>query len=106
MLRSFNYALYQALANATAERPDALSSLEAPARDWERAARQAFLNAYRDGTRESALYGSWEDMRTLIDFFEVDKAFYELAYEADNRPNWVRVPLAGLRDVLDRTGRD
>ena len=106
MLRSFNYAVYQALADATAERPDALSSLAAPARDWERVARQAFLDAYRDGTRGSVLYGSWEDMRTFIDFFEIEKAFYELAYEADNRPNWVRIPLAGLRDLWERAGRD
>jgi maltose alpha-D-glucosyltransferase/alpha-amylase len=106
MLRSFNYARYQALAHATVERPDALASLEAPARDWERATRQAFLEAYRDSTRGSPLYGSWDDMRQLIDLFEVDKAFYELAYEVDNRPDWVRIPLAGLKEVLEGAGRD
>ena len=70
-----------------------------PAREWERATRQAFLQAYRDGTQGSPLYGSWDDMRQLIDLFEVDKAFYELGYEVDNRPDWVRVPLAGLKDL-------
>lgn len=106
MLRSFNYARYQALAHATVERPDALSSLEAPVRDWERATRQVFLQSYRDGTRGSPLYGSWDDMRRLIDLFELDRAFYELAYEVDNRPEWVRLPLAGLNDVWESAGRD
>ena len=106
MLRSFNYARYQALAHATVERPDALASLEAPARDWERATRQAFLQAYRDSTQGSQLYGSWDDMRQVIDLFEVDKAFYEVGYEVDNRPDWVRIPLAGLRDVWESAGRD
>ena len=106
MLRSFNYARYQALAHATVERPDALASLEVPAREWERATRQAFLQAYRDGTQGSPLYGSWDDMRQLIDLFEVDKAFYEVGYEVDNRPDWVRIPLAGLEDVWKSARRD
>ena len=106
MLRSFNYARYQALAHATVERPDALASLEVPAREWERATRQAFLHAYRDNTQGSPLYGSWDDMRQLIDLFEVDKAFYEVGYEVDNRPDWVRIPLAGLEDVWESARRD
>src|SRR5438552_10376869 len=106
MLRSFNYARYQALAHATVERPDALASLEVPAREWEHATRQAFLHAYRDNTQGSPLYGSWDDMRQLIDLFEVDKAFYEVGYEVDNRPDWVRIPLAGLEDVWKSARRD
>jgi maltose alpha-D-glucosyltransferase/alpha-amylase len=34
--------------------------------------------------------------------FLLEKAFHELAYEVDNRPDWVRVPLAGLLDLLNR----
>ena len=32
--------------------------------------------------------------------FEVDKALYELAYEAAYRPDWVPIPLAALRRLL------
>jgi maltokinase len=32
--------------------------------------------------------------------FEIDKACYELAYELDNRPDWVAIPLAGLSRLL------
>jgi maltose alpha-D-glucosyltransferase/alpha-amylase len=102
MLRSFNYAMHQATSHATLERPDALASLQAPARAWEAVARKAFLDAYRNTASRAALFTSWDEMRGLLDLFLLEKAFHELAYEVDNRPDWVRVPLAGLLDLLDR----
>jgi maltose alpha-D-glucosyltransferase/alpha-amylase len=102
MVRSFNYALHQALAHATAERPDALESLQAPARAWEAAAKTAFLDAYRETAQQAGLFASWPEVQGLLDLFLLEKAFYELAYEVDNRPDWVRVPLAGLLDLLHR----
>jgi maltose alpha-D-glucosyltransferase / alpha-amylase len=102
MLRSFNYALHQAISHATVERPDALESLQAPARAWEVVAKAAFLDAYRDTASRAGLFASWDEMRGLLDLFLLEKAFHELAYEVDNRPDWVRVPLAGLLDLLNR----
>jgi maltose alpha-D-glucosyltransferase/alpha-amylase len=102
MLRSFNYAMHQATLHATVERPDALASLQAPARAWEAVARKAFLDAYRNTASRAALFTSWDEMRGLLELFLLEKAFHELAYEVDNRPDWVRVPLAGLLDLLDR----
>jgi maltose alpha-D-glucosyltransferase/alpha-amylase len=102
MLRSLNYALHQAIAHATLERPDALASLQAPARAWEAVARTAFLDAYRETASRAGLFTSWAEMRGLLDLFLLEKAFHELAYEVDNRPDWVRVPLAGLLDLLNR----
>ena len=102
MLRSFNYALHQAIAHATVERPDALASLQAPARAWEAVTRTAFLDAYRETASRAGLFTSWDEMRGLLDLFLLEKAFHELAYEVDNRPDWVRVPLAGLLDLLKR----
>jgi maltose alpha-D-glucosyltransferase/alpha-amylase len=34
--------------------------------------------------------------RALLDLFLIEKAAYEIGYEAANRPMWLRVPLAGL----------
>jgi maltose alpha-D-glucosyltransferase/alpha-amylase len=32
----------------------------------------------------------------------LQKAFYELRYELNNRPDWVRIPLAGIRALAQR----
>jgi maltose alpha-D-glucosyltransferase/alpha-amylase len=102
MLRSFNYAMHQSIAHATVERPDALQSLQAPARAWEAVAKTAFLEAYRDTALSKGLFVSWDEIRGLLELFLLEKAFHELSYEVDNRPDWVRVPLAGLLDLLSR----
>jgi predicted trehalose synthase len=33
---------------------------------------------------------------SLLDAFELEKACYEVHYEANNRPGWVWLPLAAL----------
>jgi maltose alpha-D-glucosyltransferase/alpha-amylase len=100
MLRSFNYARYQALAHAIVERPDALASLATPAEAWEEVTCATFLNSYRDTAQRHGLFEAWEQMRGLIDLFTLEKVLYELAYEVEHRPDWLRVPLAGIRDLL------
>ncbi len=66
---------------------------------WEHAAADAFLGAYRAATSDAAfLPASREAFDVLLDAFVLDKTLYELAYELNNRPNWVHLPLAALLD--------
>jgi maltose alpha-D-glucosyltransferase / alpha-amylase len=58
----------------------------------------AFLRAYRDATRIRANAAG----RALLDLFLIEKAAYEIAYEAANRPSWIGVPLAGLARLAGR----
>ena len=37
-----------------------------------------------------------EAFEQLLEVFVLDKALYELVYELNNRPAWVRIPLAGI----------
>jgi maltose alpha-D-glucosyltransferase/alpha-amylase len=37
---------------------------------------------------------------TWIDFFELEKALYEVEYETNHRPDWVHVPLRGLVRII------
>ena len=106
MLRSFSYARFGALKNAIGERPDALASLAAPAENWEKVARDAFLEGYRDAAHERGLLPTWREATGLINLFMLDKAFYELGYEMDHRPDWVRIPLAGIRELLPGAGNE
>ena len=43
---------------------------------------------------------NFEEMESLISLFVMEKALYEVRYELDNRPDWVRVPLAALLRIL------
>ena len=61
---------------------------------------RAFLQAYEENTRGSGLYADWKEARRLLDLFMLEKAFYELRYELDNRPTWVRIPLHGILELV------
>jgi maltokinase len=39
----------------------------------------------------------------VLALLELEKALYELRYELDNRPDWVHLPLEGLRRIVDHT---
>ena len=36
------------------------------------------------------------DFRKLLDVFLLDKALYEILYEMNSRPGWVRIPMLGI----------
>ena len=41
-----------------------------------------------------------EHVRQLIALFETEKAFYELAYELNNRPAWAWIPMRGISKLF------
>ena len=51
---------------------------------------------------ECALASPLAEMDGLLELFMLEKVLYELRYEVENRPEWVRIPLAGLHEVLER----
>lgn len=97
MLRSFDYARAGALRHATRS-PDEETALAAPAQEWARRTREAFLRSYRDTVAGSALAVS-DQALSLLSLLELHKALYELRYELDNRPDWVQIPLAGVLNL-------
>ena len=42
--------------------------------------------------RRAGRFGRGTRRSELLELFLLEKALYELAYELDNRPDWVRVP--------------
>jgi len=107
MLRSFAYAAAVGAmqAAAAADAPDA-AQVQRRAERWEGETRDAFLAAYLASASPSAgghfLPDSPAAVQRLLTLFELEKVFYELAYELNNRPSWVWVPLIGIARVLQQ----
>jgi trehalose synthase-fused probable maltokinase len=91
MLRSFAYA-------ATAS--ELLHDAPAPA-GWEAEVRAAYLDGYLQEADQSLLPPGRAAVERLLEVFELEKAVYELRYELNNRPDWVKIPVAGIARLLE-----
>jgi maltose alpha-D-glucosyltransferase/alpha-amylase len=102
LLRSFDYAV--AVASGRAEGPAHTSPGQATVLDqFADDASQAFLAAYRAGHAESARQWVTEaNEPALLDLFLLEKAAYEICYEAASRPSWVGIPVHGLARITSR----
>ena len=106
MLRSFSYAAATLAGEARRRGHGAMdsSTVEIRAGRWERDARSRFLEAYFSGARPSFLPKKPENARLLLSLFEIEKVFYELSYELNNRPDWVAIPLRGIARLTTVSG--
>ena len=68
---------------------------------WEDRMRDAFLSGYFRAVDAALLPPGEANSRTLLTVFELEKAVYELRYELNNRPDWVRIPVAGIARLLE-----
>jgi maltose alpha-D-glucosyltransferase/alpha-amylase len=74
------------------------------------ALRDQLVAQFRQRAAKAFLRGYWQTgahkdgpaTRSLLDLFLIEKAAYEISYEAANRPTWIGVPLAGLTRLLTR----
>ncbi|WP_114907107.1 1,4-alpha-glucan branching protein GlgB [Ornithinimicrobium murale] len=84
MLRSFDYAAGSLAQDHSVDRSR-----------WSRATREAFLAGYAEasGTDLSA-------SAAVLAALELDKALYEVVYETRNRPGWVAIPVAAVRELV------
>ncbi len=108
MLRSFQYAAWVKLFEESAAgttSPEALAALERWALYWERWVSATFLRAYlRRAEGAPFLPPGWEERELLLGSYLLEKAVYELGYELNNRPDWLRIPLQGIRQILGEDG--
>lgn len=101
MIRSYHYAAYAGLFSWTHDRPDDFPRLEPWAGGWYRVIAAAFLHEYlRTAGEARFLPQDHHELARLLEAFLLEKAFYELSYELGNRPDWVRIPLHGVLDLL------
>ena len=106
MLRSFHYAAYAALllGKVSGVRPEDFASLEPWARFWYLWVSVTFLKAYLTVAAQASFLPSIrEELQMLLEAHLLEKAVYELGYELNNRPDWVKIPLQGILQLLDTT---
>jgi maltose alpha-D-glucosyltransferase/alpha-amylase len=97
MVRSFSYAAFVALTQYTSRRPEDFAQLESWARLWETSVSSEFLRAYREAIGDSLIVPTEDEaFNSLLHIYILDKALYELVYELNNRPTWIRIPLHGI----------
>ena len=104
MLRSFHYAAYFALQTQEQRgliHPEDKEYMEGWADYWRTGVSAAFLKAYFEVANEADfLPKSKEETRILIDAYLLEKAVYELCYELNNRPEWIKIPLRGILELV------
>jgi maltose alpha-D-glucosyltransferase/alpha-amylase len=104
MIRSFHYAAYGSLFLDNQIRPEDFGKLMPFVEQWYHYMSGFFMNAYLEAVEGTALIpDNKEDLDILMTTFLLEKAIYELNYELNNRPDWVIIPLRGIKSILKRT---
>jgi maltose alpha-D-glucosyltransferase / alpha-amylase len=101
MLRSLDYAASASIERFAARTGDVPERIRSAAAGWRNRAMRDFLDAYFATVPELTGGGSGTH---LLDLFLLQKAFYEIGYEAANRPGWLQIPIRGVLDLLSLEG--
>ena len=103
LLRSLDYVAATAVAGHTDPSSQVVQRSAELLERFRDEAKAAFLAAYRAVHAEAPR--PWADPAaeaSLLDLFLIEKAAYEIRYEAANRPSWLPIPLRGLADLAAR----
>jgi maltose alpha-D-glucosyltransferase / alpha-amylase len=97
MIRSFHYAAYGKLLLNANLRKDDMAWSEQWARQWYHYVSRFFLTAYLDrAAGQPFIPANSEAAQLLLRIYLLEKAIYEVGYEMNARPEWLRIPLKGV----------
>ena len=101
MLRSFHYAVYSVFFQRSKIRPEDAEFIQQWIEPWFYYVSGAFLNSYRNTTEGYPFIpADTEQLSILLNMFLLDKSIYEIEYELNNRPDWVIIPMHGIKFIM------
>jgi maltose alpha-D-glucosyltransferase / alpha-amylase len=101
MIRSFQYAAYNVLLRHSSVRVEDISVLRYWADIWYCYTSGIFLTSYMQNTgNTSVVPQNKAETAVLVEAFLLEKAVYEVGYELNNRPDWLIIPLRGIKQLI------
>ncbi|QED37090.1 maltose alpha-D-glucosyltransferase [Antarcticibacterium arcticum] len=103
MVRSFHYAAYSSIMETEYTQQRKEGHLEDWAEVWYFHVTRLFLQGYLEKVGKSNFIPEkQEDFTILMETFLLEKAVYEMNYELNNRPDWLLIPLRGIKSIIGR----
>jgi maltose alpha-D-glucosyltransferase / alpha-amylase len=103
MVRSFHYAAYGALFLNDHVRKEDIPQLLPYAEQWYHYMSSFFMQAYLETVDGNAIVpNNKEDLDVMLQTYILEKAIYELNYELNNRPDWVLIPIRGIKAIMEK----
>jgi maltose alpha-D-glucosyltransferase/alpha-amylase len=107
MVRSFHYAAYSGLFLNDQVRKEDMKKLLPFAEQWYHYMSGFFMQAYLDTVKGSDFIPrDKEDLDIMLQTYILEKAIYELGYELNSRPDWVIIPLRGIKAIMSKSRVD
>ena len=106
MLRSFSYAVHTSLRERGQRGLPEESEHQARewGQFWQAWVSSVFLGSYlTEASRGALLQAGRDELELLLGVYMLEKAVYEMAYELNNRPDWLFVPLQGILELMQGT---
>jgi maltose alpha-D-glucosyltransferase / alpha-amylase len=101
LIRSIDYSATAALERTLRLAPDEQGKLASALAEWRNRAAAVFLAAYREFMTDQRLWpADPQSAERMLNFFLIEKALCEIEYELNHRPDWLRVPLSGMLQLL------
>jgi maltose alpha-D-glucosyltransferase/alpha-amylase len=101
MIHSFHFATMTTLIHHGSTHPDDIPLLEPWLEAWYIYVSGSYLKAYLHAMKNSPLVpANRTELEIMLRCFLIEKVVHELAYELNNRPDWVDIPLRGIEILL------
>ncbi|GAB3502598.1 putative maltokinase [Emticicia fontis] len=102
MIRSYHYAVSAKLFNSAETSTRETIVLQRAADRWYKLIKDTYLEEYLSmfGSPHP-LFKDANEVNYLLLFHLLEKAIYELGYEVNYRPTWVKIPLKGIVEVIN-----